>query len=418
MPADGDRAFGALSRMTSGSAGEMGAQALPAMTASADRMRVLAVIGTRPEAIKMFSPVRALQAQPDLFEVFLCSSGQHSELLAGALETFGLTLDEDLAAMRHDQEPGEILWTIGRWMSGLARRLQPDLLLVQGDTATSMAAALAGYFGSVPVAHVEAGLRSNDNRAPWPEEGTRRMVDAIAELHFAPTELAKANLIGEGITSDSIHVTGNTGIDALHWVLSQRSAAPARRSGARHVVVTCHRRESVPDGLEAIGSSVRVLAERYPDVRFQFVQHPSPAVARAVSATLAWKRPRNVELIPPCDYATFVGMLADAYLILTDSGGIQEEAPVLGTPVLVVNSKTDRQEAVAAGTAAIVGTDVDDIVAAAAALLDDHRRHSRMATQHHAFGDGRAGERIASVLAELAVANRSEARAESEVSLI
>ncbi len=396
----------------------MNAQSLPALSASGDRLRVVAVVGTRPEAIKMFSPVRALQAQPDVFEVFLCSSGQHSELLTDALATFGLTLDEDLAAMRHDQDPADLLWTIGSWMSGLARRLQPDLLLVQGDTATAMAAGLAGYFGGIPVAHIEAGVRSYDNRSPWPEEGTRRMVDAIADVHFAPTELAAANLMSEGITSEFIHVTGNTGIDALHWMLSQRSSPRARRSGARRVVVTCHRRESVPDGLEAIGRAVRVLAERYPDVRFQFVQHPSPAVQRAINLTLAWECPRNVELIPACDYATFVGMLAEAYLILTDSGGVQEEAPVLGTPVLVVNAKTDRQEAVSAGTAAIVGTHVDDIVAAAAGLLDDRRRHARMTTQHDAFGDGRAGERIAAVLAEFAVVNRGKAAAESDASLI
>jgi len=397
---------------------ELRTQALPALPAPTDRMRILAVVGTRPEAIKMFSPVRALRAQPDTFEVFLCSSGQHAELLTEALETFGLTPDEDLAAMRHDQDPAELLWTIGRWTSGLARRLQPDLLLVQGDTATAMAAALAGYYCGIRVAHIEAGLRSHDNYAPWPEEGTRRMVDAIADLHFAPTELAAANLVSEGINRDVIHVTGNTGIDALHWVLSQRPAAPAPRSGARHVVVTCHRRESVPDGLEAIGRSVRVLAQLYPDVRFQFVQHPSPAVARAIGTTLASERPPNVELIPACDYVTFVGMLADAYLILTDSGGIQEEAPVLGTPVLVVSSRTDRQEGVRAGTAAIVGTQVDDIVAAATRLLDDHQRHSRMATQHDAFGDGRAGERIAAVLTELAIANRSEALAERDPSLV
>jgi UDP-N-acetylglucosamine 2-epimerase (non-hydrolysing) len=404
--------------MTSGSTSEMRAHALPALTASTDRMRVLAVVGTRPEAIKMFSPVRALQEQPDLFEVFLCSSGQHSELLTDALKTFGLTPDEDLAAMRYDQNPAEMLWTIGRWMSGLTRRLQPDFLLVQGDTATAMAAGLAGYFGAIPVAHIEAGVRSYDNHAPWPEEGTRRMLDAIADLHFAPTELAAANLVSEGVAPELIHVTGNTGIDALHWVLAQTSSTRGRRPVERRVVVTCHRRESVPDGLEAIGRSVRVLAQRYPDVRFQFVQHPSPAVARAISATLEWERPRNVELIPACDYVTFVNMLAEAYLILTDSGGIQEEAPVLGTPVLVVSSRTDRQEAVRAGTAAIVGTQAEDIVAATAELLDDRGRHARMTIQHDAFGDGRAGERIAAVLAELAIAGRRGALAESDRSLI
>src|ERR1700712_723462 len=164
------------------------------------RVRVLAVVGTRPEVIKMFAPVRAMLARPDEFEVFLCSSGQHAELLAGALETFGLTVYEDLAAMRHNQHPGDVVWAIGRWVSDLIRRLAPDLLMVQGDTATAMAAGLAGYYSSIPVAHVEAGLRTYDNSAPWPEEGTRRMLDAISDIHFAPTQLSAANLLREGIS--------------------------------------------------------------------------------------------------------------------------------------------------------------------------------------------------------------------------
>lgn len=388
---------------------------LPQLAPSAGWMRVLAVVGTRPEAIKMFSPVRAIRARPDLFEVYLCSSGQHAELLADAIATFGLKLDEDLAVMRHDQSPADVLWTIGSWMSDLVRRVRPDLLLVQGDTATAMAAALAGYFGRVPIAHIEAGLRSYDNQAPWPEEGTRRMLDAVANIHFAPTEHAAANLLREGLDPSSIHVTGNTGIDALHWMLAELRAQPPE---GRRVVITCHRRESVPDGLEAIGRAVRILAQRFPDVTFQYVCHPSPAVTRAVGATLGLGRPGNVEMIPPCDYATFVRMLVEAHLVITDSGGIQEEAPVLGTPVLVVSARTDRQEGVAAGTAEMVGTEVARIVACAAELLDDDERHAQMAEPHDAFGDGHAGERIAAVLAGLAAADRGEANIYGDVAAV
>jgi UDP-N-acetylglucosamine 2-epimerase (non-hydrolysing) len=366
-----------------------------------DRLRVLAVVGTRPEAIKMFSPVQAMRAKESAFEVLLCSSGQHSELLRDALDTFGLQVDEHFAAMRHDQHPAEVVWTIGRWISEVIWRHSPDVLLVQGDTATAMAAGLAGYYSSTRIAHVEAGLRTYDNRAPWPEEGSRRMLSAIADLHFAPTELAAANLVREGIAPESIHVTGNTGIDALHWALARPRVVRAHRRGERRVVVTCHRRESIPYGLEAIARAVRELALRYPEVRFQFVLHPSPSVQRAVRRWLNPKCPDNIELLRPCDYVSFVQMLAEAYVILTDSGGIQEEAPVLGRPVLVVNRRTERHEGVAAGTAAIVGTDDGEIVAAAAKLLEDRSHYAQMAKPHSAYGDGKAGERIAAVLARI-----------------
>ncbi len=364
-----------------------------------DCVRVLAVIGTRPEAIKMFSPLHAMRCREDVFDVVLGSSGQHSELLRDALHTFGLRVDEDLAAMRHDQHPADVIWTVGRWVAELVWRLSPDVLLVQGDTVTATAAGLAGYYSGTPVAHVEAGLRTYDNRAPWPEEGSRRMLSAIADLHFAPTELAAANLLREGIAPETVHVTGNTGIDALHWALGRPRVVRPRRPDERRVVITCHRRESVPHGLEAIGLAVRQLALRYPRVRFQFVLHPSPAVQRSLRPLFA-PRPHNVELFSPCDYVSFVQLLSEAYLILTDSGGIQEEAPVLGIPVLVVNRRTERPEGLAAGNAALVGIDQGDIAQAAARLLDDRTCHQEMAVRHSVYGDGRAGERIAAVLAE------------------
>jgi UDP-N-acetylglucosamine 2-epimerase (non-hydrolysing) len=373
-----------------------------------DRVRVLAVVGTRPEVIKMFAPVRAMLTRDEEFEVFFCSSGQHSELLRDALDTFEMKVDEDLASMQHDQHPGDVVWTIGRWVSDLVRRLEPHVLLVQGDTATAMAAGLAGYYSSIPVAHVEAGLRTYDNRAPWPEEGTRRMLDAISDLHFAPTKLSAGNLIREGIARESIHVTGNTCIDALHWALSRprhSDPSPLRR---RRVLVTCHRRESIPHGIEAIARAVRELAQRNPDVRFQFVLHPSPAVRHAVLDQLAGVAAENVDLLPPCDYVSFVHMLSEAYLILTDSGGVQEEATALGTPLLVVNPRTARQEGLTVGTAAIVGTHATQIVAAAQRLLDDPALRGEMATPNDAYGDGRAGERIAAILAATIRSNRRQ----------
>jgi UDP-N-acetylglucosamine 2-epimerase (non-hydrolysing) len=371
-------------------------------------VRVLAVVGTRPEAIKMFSPVEAMRAREDRFEVFLASSGQHSELLDDALRLFGMVVDEDLAAMRHDQQPVDVVWTVGHWVSDLMRRLRPDVVLVQGDTATAMAAGLAAFYSSARVAHIEAGLRTYDNRAPWPEEVNRRVLDVLADIHFAPTDLSAANLLREGTARESVHITGNTGIDALQWALGRPHPADPPAAGERRVLVTTHRRESIPEGVEAISRATSRLAWRHPDVRFQFVQHPSPAVRRVVRHTLAADPPANVELLEPCDYVSFVHMLADAHLVLTDSGGIQEEAPALGTPVLVVNPRTARQEGVEAGTATVVGTDVDDIFSAAGRLLDDPAHHARMARSHDAYGDGRAGERIAGVLEQLEHANWQE----------
>jgi UDP-N-acetylglucosamine 2-epimerase (non-hydrolysing) len=367
------------------------------------RARVLAVIGTRPEAIKMFSPVAALRAREDLFETVVCSSGQHDELLTDALRTFEFQADECFAAMRHDQHPADLLWTVGRWLTDVCRRRRPDIVLVQGDTATAMAAGLAAFYNSAVVGHVEAGLRTYDNAAPWPEEANRRILGALADVHFAPSALAEANLRREGVAPEQVHVTGNTGIDALHWALVRSAGRAAQNDDARRtVLVTAHRRESIPEGVDSIVRSVRCLAQRYPEVRFLFVMHPAPAIRRSVVDALGYERPPNIELRPPCDYLEFVRLLADSFMVLTDSGGIQEEAPVLGKPVLVVNPRTARQEPLEAGTARIVGTAERDIVAAAAQLLDDPEHHARMASRHDPYGDGHAGERIAAVLEAIA----------------
>ncbi len=357
----------------------------------------------------MFSPVRALRERDDVFETIVCSTGQHSSLLADALATFGLTADYALSSMRYDQRPDDVAWAIAPWITQLCRRLRPDAVLVQGDTTTTMAAGLAAFYSSTLVAHVEAGLRTYDNRAPWPEEAHRRILGAVADLHFAPSELAAANLRREGVAPDRVHVTGNTGIDALHWALSRPRPTPPPEDGQRRVVVTTHRRESIPDKVWAITRALRQLAQRFPDVRFQFVVHPNPSIERAVLTEFDGDRPANIEVLPPCDYVSFVHMLADSFFVITDSGGVQEEAPPLGKPVLVVNRRTARKEPVAAGTARIVGTSERDIVAAAARLLEDPAYYAQTAVPYSPYGDGHAGEQIAAVLASFVQVRRREA---------
>lgn len=370
---------------------------------------MLVIVGTRPEAIKMFSPVRALLRRDALFETFVCSTGQHHELLTEALAMFDVGVDYGLAAMRADQEPADVAWRIATWVTGLCRRLRPDFVLVQGDTTTTLAAGLAAFYCRAVVGHVEAGLRTYDNSAPWPEEAHRRMVDAFADLHFAPSELAAANLLREGVSRERVHVTGNTGIDALHWVLERPRAVSASRV-ERRVLVTAHRRESIPGGLESIARAVQRLAVLFPDVHFQFVVHPNPSVTATVTRVLDGGRPANVELLAPLDYVSFIHLLSDSFFVLTDSGGLQEEAPALGKPVLVVNPRTARQEPLTAGTASLIGTAHDDIVEAASRLLEEPSHYARMASQHNPYGDGLAGERIVEVLAT-AAGSRQRSRA-------
>ncbi|MFD7319698.1 non-hydrolyzing UDP-N-acetylglucosamine 2-epimerase [Streptomyces sp. NPDC059875] len=365
------------------------------------RIRVVTFVGTRPEVIKMYSPIRALRDQDSTFETIVCSSGQHSELLSDALTTFGMSADYELAVMRKNQRPAEVAWKVAQWAADICDRLRPDVVMVQGDTTTTMAAGVAAFHSSTRVAHVEAGLRTYDNSAPWPEEGHRRIVGAIADLHFAPSETAADNLVREGVAPDRIHLTGNTGIDALYWARSQPRQTAAPPEGQRRIVITAHRRESIPDGIRSIFGAVRQLASLYPDVQFQLVRHPSPPVIRMIQQTLNGACPRNVDVLAPCSYIPFTHMLADSYLILTDSGGIQEEAPALGKPLLVVNRRTEREEPLRAGTSNLVGTDENDIVAAVAALLEDPVRYARMATCHDPYGDGLAGERIVKILGEV-----------------
>jgi len=367
-------------------------------------MRVLIVLGTRPEAIKIAPIVAQLKQRPRVFSTSLCVTGQHRELLDQALQPFGLTPDIDLAIM----QPGHSLADVtARAIAGLDRVLaeqRPDMVLVQGDTTTALCGALAAYYCRIPVAHVEAGLRTGDKYSPFPEEVNRRLVGHIADYHFAPTPAAKATLLDEGIRESRVFVTGNTVIDALLWMRDRiRSAAPplppqvaANIDGRRLIVVTGHRRESFGEPLRAICRAIRDVADAYEDVAFVYPVHLNPNVRGPVEEIIG-DHPR-VHLTPPLAYAPFVSLMDRCSLVLTDSGGVQEEAPSLGKPVLVMRDTTERPEGIAAGTARLVGVTRDGIVAGLRDLLDDRAEYNRMAHAVNPYGDGRAAERIADVL--------------------
>ncbi|WP_068076569.1 non-hydrolyzing UDP-N-acetylglucosamine 2-epimerase [Novosphingobium lentum] len=368
---------------------------------------VLVVFGTRPEAIKMFPVIHALKADPR-FRVVTCVSAQHRGMLDQVLQIAGIVPDHDLDLMRPDQTldalTAALLVELGKVMD-VAR---PDWVVVQGDTATAMAGALAAYYRKLPVAHVEAGLRSHNIYHPWPEEINRKIIGTIAALHFAPTETSAAALKAENVAAHTVHVTGNTVIDALEWVTARIAAEPAlaagladleaRFAGKRIIGVTSHRRENFGGGLEAIADAIRRIAER-PDVALIFPVHPNPNVRRVMDAALAGLP--NVAMIEPLDYPHFARLIAISEIMLTDSGGVQEEAPALGKPVLVMRETTERPEGVVAGTARLVGTDADRIVSEIFTLLDDKAAYSAMARAHNPFGDGQSARRIVELLANV-----------------
>jgi UDP-N-acetylglucosamine 2-epimerase (non-hydrolysing) len=380
---------------------------MPRMPAasSAASPKVLVIFGTRPEAIKLFPVIRALAAT-DRLRVVTCVTAQHRGLLDQVLSIAGLRPDIDLDLM----EPGQTLDRLtARLLTGLGEVMdaeRPDRVIVQGDTATAMAGALAAYYRKIPVAHVEAGLRSGNIYHPWPEEVNRRIVAPIADLHFAPTDTAAAALARENVIA-GVHVTGNTVIDALHWTRGRIAADPAlaggldaierRFAGKRVVLVTTHRRENFGDGMAAIARAIGRIADR-DDVAVLFPMHPNPNVGAVMDAILGDRD--NVARIEPLDYPHFIRALALCDLALTDSGGVQEEAPALGKPVLVMRDTTERPEGVAAGTARLIGTDEDRIVSEVFTLLDDKAAYSAMARAHNPFGDGNASNRIARIVAD------------------
>lgn len=366
--------------------------------------RIMVIFGTRPEAIKLFPVIAALN-EADGLEPVVLVTGQHREMLDQVLEIAGLVPDHDLALMQPGQSLDEIS---ARLLTGIGAVLdaeKPDMVIVQGDTATAMCGALAAYYRKLPVAHVEAGLRSGNIYHPWPEEVNRKIIGSFADLHFAPTETAANALRREAVPDDKILVTGNTVIDALHWVTAKLADDPARAgviapvearfAGKRIIGVTTHRRENFGSGMDDIAHAIRDLAAR-DDVAIIFPVHLNPQVRAAMLPILGGLD--NVALLEPLDYLNFTRLLQIAELMLTDSGGVQEEAPALGKPVLVMRDTTERPEGVAAGTAKLVGTDRATIVAQATHLLDDPAAYAAMAQAHNPFGDGHSSARIAQAI--------------------
>lgn len=372
------------------------------MTQAAKKLFV--VFGTRPEAIKLFPVIRALAATPGL-AVTTCVTAQHRGLLDQVLAIAGITPDIDLDLMTPGQSLDALTARLLTGIGGALDAVQPDRVIVQGDTATAMVGALAAYYRKIPVSHVEAGLRSGDIYQPWPEEVNRRIVAPIADQHFAPTDTAADALREENIPPATIHVTGNTVIDALLATRDRIAADPAlaagldpiaaRFAGKRIVLVTTHRRENFGGGMSAIAEALRRIAAR-PDVAILFPVHPNPNVVSVMDAALG-DQP-NIARIDPLDYPHFIRALGLAHLVLSDSGGVQEEAPALGKPVLVMRDTTERPEGVAAGTARLVGTDTDRIVGEVGRLLDDGEVYAAMARAHNPFGDGHAATRIAGIV--------------------
>lgn len=370
-------------------------------------IKVLLVFGTRPEAIKMAPVARRMAADPR-FHTKIAVTGQHREMLHSVLEIFALEADFDLEVMRPNQDLSDVTAAVLVGLRDVFEEWQPDLVLVHGDTATTMAASIAAYYRKIPVGHVEAGLRTHDLYSPWPEEANRKIAGALSALHFAPTELAAQNLRREGVDDAQITVTGNTVIDALIDVVealrqgridaaAALSGLSLPRSDARTILVTGHRRESFGQGFENICNALITVAKTFPEVEIVYPVHLNPQVQEPVQRLLG--PVPNIHLLPPLAYVPFVALMDRAYLVLTDSGGVQEEAPSLGKPVLVMRETTERPEAIAAGTVRLVGTDPEMIVSAICQLLENEDEYSRMSFAHNPYGDGQASARIAEAIA-------------------
>jgi len=376
-----------------------------------NKKKIMLVFGTRPEAIKMAPLVHALRAEPDHFDVLVCVTAQHREMLDQVLRVFEITPDIDLNVMQPGQDLFDVTSSILIGMREVFTMHRPDAVLVHGDTTTTLSTAMAGFYAGVSVGHVEAGLRTHDLYAPFPEEFNRQVASKVTRWHFAPTALSRANLLAERVPPAAITVTGNTVIDALLWVLARIDSDTQRRErldgdlntllpfdwrSARFVLVTGHRRENFGDGFLQICSAIRDLATRYSEVHFVYPVHLNPNVRKPVNEILAGLN--NVHLIEPLEYEPFVYLLKHAHLALTDSGGIQEEAPSLGKPVLVMRDVTERPEAAEAGTVELVGANQPRIVEGVSRLLDDDAHYVAMSRAHNPYGDGNACARIVDTL--------------------
>ena len=392
--------------------------------------RILLVFGTRPEAIKMCPLVKEFQKHPESFETVVCVTGQHREMLDQVLQIFDVKPDYDLNIMKQGQDLYDVTARVLTGMRDVLDTVKPDVVLVHGDTTTSMAAAMAAFYRQIPVGHVEAGLRTHNLYSPWPEEMNRQVTGRIAEYDFAPTPLSRQNLLDEGVKDEKITVTGNTVIDALHWVVgkiendsqlskvlsdnlktagydvsrldsftdqrsSRNDTGLSFRAKRRNLVlITGHRRENFGEGFISMCTAIRDLARKYPEVDFVYPMHLNPNVRKPIKQVFGDEKRDNLFFIEPLDYLDFVYLMSRSYIVLTDSGGIQEEAPGLGKPVLVMRDTTERPEALDAGTVRLVGTDYDKILNEVSALLDDRNHYETMSHAVNPYGDGKACPRI------------------------
>ena len=377
----------------------------PEIQSSSMKRKISVIFGTRPEAIKLCPVVLALKADP-AFDCRVCVTGQHREMLQQVLDIFGVVPDKDLELMRPNQTLGGLTSRAIAAIDEYLNEEKPDIVMVQGDTTTVLCGALAAFYHHIPIAHVEAGLRTGNMQSPWPEEANRVLTTRLAQWHFCPTENNKANLLNEGVSEKDIYVTGNTVIDALLMAKEKVKANPPvidglpeglMASDKRMVLITGHRRENFGNGFENICMAIRNLAERFPETHFVYPVHLNPNVREPVNRILG-NNLNNVKLIEPQPYLPFVWLMNNAYLILTDSGGVQEEAPSLGKPVLVMRDTTERPEAVDAGTVKLIGTVAEDIYREASKLLLDSNEYYKMAAAVNPYGDGNAVERIIEVL--------------------
>lgn len=383
------------------------------------KKRMMLVFGTRPEAIKMAPLVKAFQAVPEKIETIVCVTGQHREMLDQVLHLFEIKPDYDLNIMRVGQDLYDVTSRVITGMRDVLDQAKPDVVFVHGDTTTSTAAAFAAFYKQIPVAHIEAGLRTHNIYSPWPEEMNRQITGRIATYHFAPTPLSRENLLNENVSDEKIFVTGNTVIDALHSVIGKlnsdtslgeqvsgvlvNSGIPRKRLAdwnvgtRRMVLITGHRRENFGDGFIHMCSGIRDLNLKYPDVDFVYPMHLNPNVRKPIREVFGENAPENMFFIEPQEYLPFVRLMELSSIVLTDSGGIQEEAPGLGKPVLVMRDTTERPEALAAGTVKLVGTDRAKIVTEVSRLLDDASHYASMSEAQNPYGDGNACRRVLNV---------------------
>ena len=380
--------------------------------------KIMLVFGTRPEAIKMAPLVKEFQKRPNEFQTIVCVTGQHREMLDQVLHIFEITPDYDLNIMKQGQDLYDVTARVLLGMRDVLKEARPDVVLVHGDTTTSTAAALAAYYQQIPVGHVEAGLRTHNIYSPWPEEMNRQLTGRLATYHFAPTPLSRQNLLSEGVQESHITVTGNTVIDALYMVvdkikrdkvldaelekLLKQSGYDVNRlsAGKKLVLITGHRRENFGDGFISMCRAIKTLTEKYPEVDFVYPMHLNPNVRKPIHEVFGEDLSGlgNMFFIEPLEYLSFVYLMEKSTIVLTDSGGIQEEAPGLGKPVLVMRDTTERPEALEAGTVKLVGTDYDKIIKEVSALIEDREYYDRMSKAVNPYGDGKACARIVNAL--------------------